>query len=191
MSFPRALSLCLLLLLPLLPALAAAETLSLPPADIALPDGLQNLDRNEAPDEATGKPGGIAVYTKQGDLPRSIFIFTYVPVATNGEPFDARDAAVKIGNPFDTSLKPTAAKPIEIDGAAGARYSGTLPNGLKVTSYAIEHGGYRLVVLLKGPPQQPYKALMEAVAKAVEGLQWKAAATATAPAATSAAAPAP
>ena len=185
MLIPRALSLCLLLL----PALASAETLSLPPADIALPDGLQNLDRNESPDEATGKPAGIAVYTKQGDLPRSIFIFTYTPTTANGDRFDARDAAVKIGNPFDTSLKPDAAKPIEIDGATGARYSGTLPNGLKVTSYAIEHNGYRLIVLLKGPPQQPYKALMDAVAKAIERLHWKAPAAEaptapTAPAAT-------
>ncbi|MFZ5636080.1 MAG: hypothetical protein ACOY82_05780 [Pseudomonadota bacterium] len=168
MHLPRMLLLCALSW----PVIGFAETLSLPPGAFELPDGLQTLDRSETPDESTGKPSGIAVFTREGDLPRAVFIVTYVPAASDEAPFDARDAAVKIGNPFDPSLGPDAAKFIVIDGAPAAAYAGTLPNGLEVKSYAVEHNGYRIVVLLKGPAQKPYRSLMSRFAQAFEGLRW-------------------
>lgn len=162
----------LLALVVAMPALASAETIAIPPGSFEAPAGLETLDRTEEVDPVTGKPNGILVFTKAGDLPRAIFIVTYT-VAADAPAFDARDAAVKIGNPFDPALTAKDAEPVAIGGASGATYRGTLANGLVVKSYAVEKNGYRIVVLLKAPPKNQYETLMDAFSKSFEAFSWK------------------
>ena len=152
-----------------------AETLTTKIGTLELPDGLVSLDRKEDVDASTGKPSGIFVYTKANDAPRAIFIVTYTFAKPDDKPFDARDAAVKIGNPFDTSLTAKDATNSAVGGVAAGRYEGTLPNGLRAISYAVENKGYRVVVLIKGPPKSPYEKLMKEFASAIEKMQWDAA----------------
>lgn len=137
------------------------------------PEGLQQLDRDDKPDAKTGKPGGMVVFSRANDLPRAVFIVTWMQLELDpAKPFDAQDAAVKIGNPFDRALTRDAAKPMLIGGVQGARYEGRLPNGLRAVSYAADQGGRRLIVLLKGPAASPYQELADAFAKGIEGFAW-------------------
>lgn len=163
----------LLALVIAMPALASAETIAIPPGSFEAPAGLETLDRTEEVDPVTGKPNGILVFTKAGDLPRAIFIVSYTVAAADAPAFDARDAAVKIGNPFDPALTAKEAEPVAIGGVAGATYRGTLANGLVVKSYAVEKNGYRIVVLLKAPPKKQYETLMDAFAKSFQAFSWK------------------
>ena len=151
---------------------ALAETVKTGVGDLAIPDGLAILSQDEKIDPSTGEPSGIIVFSKAGDLPRAVFIITYVHAASGGEPFDALDTAVKIGNPFDPSLSAKDAKPVKVGGVDGGRFEGRLANGLRAVSYAVENNSYRLIVLLKGPAQNPYKRLTDDFAKAVEGFVW-------------------
>lgn len=155
------------------PISASAEIIKTSIGDLDIPEGLQILDRDEKIDPVTGKAGGIIVFTKANDMPRAIFIFTYVYAESSKEPFDALDAAVKIGNPFDTSLTSKDAKSVKVGGIDGGRYEGTLPNGLRAVGYAVENNSYRVVVLLKGPAGNPYKTLTNGFAQAVEKFVWK------------------
>ncbi len=165
---------------------ALAETVKTGIGDLTIPDGLAILSQDQKLDPATEEPSGIIVFGKAGDLPRAVFIITYVHAAPGGEPFDALDTAVKIGNPFDPSLTAKDAKPVKVGGISGGRFDGQLPNGLRAVSYAVDNNSYRLIVLLKGPAQNPYKRLTDDFAKAVEGFVWQLPTT-TAPASPTAA----
>lgn len=56
--------------------------------------------------------------------------------------------------------------------ATKPRFDGRLPNGLRALSYAADRGGYRLIVLLKGPAAIPYQELTDAFAKGIEAFTW-------------------
>lgn len=152
---------------------AHAEGVKTPCGSFIAPDGLQVLDRDDKPDAKTGKPSGMVVFSRANDLPRAVFIVVCSYVEPDAaKPFDAQDAAVRMGNPFDRKLTRDAAKPQVVGGVDGARFEGTLPNGLRAISYTADRGGYRLVVLLKGPANSPYKELADQFAKGIEGFAW-------------------
>ncbi|MGM9483460.1 hypothetical protein ACS5PN_19840 [Roseateles sp. NT4] len=135
------------------------------------PDGVGEVNREEKPDKA-GKPTGMAVYSRTDD-PKAVFIVVWSYAEPDpAKPYDALDGAVKFGNPFDKKLTRDAAKPVPLGGVEGARYEGKLPNGLRSISYVAVNGGYRLIVLLKGPNDSPYKETMDAFSKGVEGFAW-------------------
>lgn len=146
------------------------------------PDGVSVVNREEKPDKA-GRPAGMAVYSRTDD-PKAVFIVVWSYAEPDpARPYDPLDGAVKFGNPFDKKLTRDAARPAAVGGVEGGRYEGQLPNGLRSISYVAVKGGYRLIVLLKAPPDSPYKELMDAFAKGVEGFAWAvpAAAAASAP----------
>jgi hypothetical protein len=153
-----------------LPLALQAETVSLPPGSFEAPDDVAVLDKQEANNEKTGKPEGLIVFGRKGDQPRAVFIVTWM--ADDGSTRDLLDAAVKIGNPFDPSLTAKDAEEVKFGGVAAGSWSGLLPNGLFARSYVVNHNGYRLVVLLKGPDQSPYKGLLKDFAKALEKFTW-------------------
>lgn len=135
------------------------------------PDGVTVVNREEKPDKA-GKPAGMAVYSRTDD-PKAVFIVVWNYAEPDpAKPYDPLDGAVKIGNPFDKSLTRDAAKPVLVGGVDGGRYEGKLPNGLRAVSYVAVRNGYRVVVLLKGPPNSPYKELTDQFAKGIEGFAW-------------------
>lgn len=135
------------------------------------PEGVSEVNREEKPDKA-GNPMGLAVYSRTDD-PKAIFIVVWNFAEPDpAKPYDALDGAVKIGNPFDKKLTRDAAKPASIGGVEGGRYEGKLPNGLRAVSYVAVKGGNRLIVLLKGPNDSPYKETMDAFAKGIEGFTW-------------------
>ncbi len=152
---------------------AQAESVKTPCGSFAAPDGLQVLDRDDKPDAKTGKPSGMVVFSRANDLPRAVFIVVCSYTEPDAaKPFDAQEAAVRMGNPFDRKLTRDAAKPQAVGGVDGARFEGTLPNGVRAISYTADRGGYRLVVLLKGPASSPYKELMNQFAQGIEGFSW-------------------
>lgn len=135
------------------------------------PDGVTVVNREEKPDKA-GKPAGMAVYSRTDD-PKAVFIVVWNYAQPDpARPYDPLDGAVKIGNPFDKTLTRDAAKPTLVGGVEGGRYEGKLPNGQRAVSYVAVKDGYRLVVLLKGPPGSPYKELTDQFAQGVEGFAW-------------------
>ncbi len=135
------------------------------------PDGVSEVNREEKLDKA-GRPTGMAVYSRTDD-PKAVFILVWSYAEPDpAKPYDALDGAVKIGNPFDKKLTRDAAKPVTVGGVDGGRYEGKLPNGLRSVSYVSVNSGYRLIVLLKGPNDSPYKETMDAFAKGVEGFTW-------------------
>jgi hypothetical protein len=136
------------------------------------PDGLAEVNREEKTDPKTGKPAGMVVLTRADD-PKAVFIIlcTYAE-PDPARPYDPLDGAVKIGNPFDKSLTRDAAKPVQVGGAEGGRYEGKLPNGLRAVSYVAMKDGYRIVVLLKGPPSSPYQETMQQIGKGIERFAW-------------------
>jgi hypothetical protein len=136
------------------------------------PEGVSVVNREEKPDKA-GKPAGLAVFSRTDD-PKAVFVVVWNYAEPDpAKPYDPLDGAVKIGNPFDKSLTRDAAKPALVGGVEGGRYEGKLPNGLRAVSYVAVKSGYRLVVLLKGPPGSPYKELTDAFARSVEGFAWQ------------------
>ncbi|MFG6430626.1 hypothetical protein [Roseateles sp. LYH14W] len=150
---------------------AHAAEVKLPFGSFVAPDGVTVVNREERPDKA-GKPAGMAVYSRTDD-PKAVFILVWSHAEPDpAKPYDALDGAVKFGNPFDKSLTRDAAKPVLVGGVDGARYEGALPNGLRSISYVVVNGGHRLIVLLKAPPGNPYKALTDQFAKSVEGFAW-------------------
>lgn len=152
---------------------AQAEVVKTAFGSFTAPDGLQVLDRDDKPDAKTGKPSGMLVFSRANDLPRAVFIVVCSYVEPDAaKPFDAQEGAVRMGNPFDRKLTRDAAKPLSVGGVDGARFEGTLPNGLRAVSYTADRGGYRLVVLLKGPANSPYKELIDQFAKGIEGFAW-------------------
>jgi len=54
----------------------------------------------------------------------------------------------------------------------GGRHEGKLPNGLRAISYVAVKNGYRLIALLKGPADSPYKELADQFARDIEGFVW-------------------
>ncbi|WP_457351785.1 hypothetical protein [Roseateles sp. P5_D6] len=135
------------------------------------PEGVSVVNREEKPDKA-GRPTGLAVYSRTDD-PRAVFIVLWNYAEPDpAKPYDPLDGAVKIGNPFDKKLTRDAAKPVLVGGVEGGRYEGKLPNDLRAVSYVAVKGGYRLIVLLKAPPESPYKELSDAFARGVEGFAW-------------------
>lgn len=152
---------------------AFADTLSTSIGRLVVPDGLQIVASDESPDPVSGKPGGLIVFTEATKLPRAEFVFTWDYIEPDTKPFDARSAAVKIGNPDNPALAAQDATSVKVGGIEGGRYAGILPNGLSVVSYVTVNGPYRLVVLLKGPAAEPYKALTKAFSRAVEAFVWK------------------
>lgn len=135
------------------------------------PDGVSVVNREEKPDKA-GKPTGMAVYSRTDD-PKAVFIVVWSHAEPDpAKPYDALDGAVKFGNPFDKKLTRDAARPALVGGVEGGRFEGKLPNGLRSVSYVAVNNGWRLIVLLKGPNDSPYKETMDAFAKGVEGFSW-------------------
>lgn len=160
------------------PAAHAAEV-KLPFGSFVAPDGVTVVNREEKPDKA-GKPAGMAVYSRTDD-PKAIFIVVWNYAEPDpAKPYDPLDGAVKIGNPFDKSLTRDAARPARVGGVEGGRYEGMLPNGQRSISYVVVNGGHRLVVLLKAPPNSPYKELTDRFVEGVEGFAWALPAQATA-----------
>lgn len=156
----------------LVSASASAETIKTAMGVFEVPDGLKILERDERPDKATGKPAGLIVFTRANDYPRAVFILTWTSVEPSDKNFDALDSAVKIGNPFNKNLTRNDATEVSIGGVVGGRFEGILPNGLRAVSYSVEHAGFRLIALLKGPTASPYRELTDSFAKSVEGLVW-------------------
>jgi hypothetical protein len=135
------------------------------------PDGISVVNREEKPDKA-GKPAGMAVYARTDD-PKAVFIVVWSYAEPDpANPYDALQGAVKFGNPFDKKLTREAARSVLIGGVEGGRYEGRLPNGLRAVSYVAVNKGRRLIALLKGPADSPYKELTDAFAKGVEGFSW-------------------
>ena len=135
------------------------------------PDGVTVVNREEKPDK-TGKPAGMAVYSRTDD-PKAVFIVVWSHAEPDpAKPYDPLDGAVKIGNPFDKKLTRDAARPVLVGGVEGGRYEGKLPNGLRAISYVAVKEGYRLIVLLKAPPDGPYRELSDAFARGVEEFAW-------------------
>jgi len=135
------------------------------------PDGVSMVNREEKPDK-TGRPAGMAVYSRTDD-PKAVFIVVWSHAEPDpAKPYDPLDGAVKIGNPFDRKLTRDAARPAMVGDVEGGRYEGRLPNGLRAVSYVAVKGGYRLIALLKGPADSPYKELTDAFAKGIEGFAW-------------------
>jgi len=152
------------------PAAHAAEV-KLAFGSFVAPEGVTVVNREEKADKA-GKPAGMAVYSRTDD-PKAVFIVVWNYAEPDpAKPYDPLDGAVKIGNPFDKTLTRDAAKPVLVGGVEGGRYDGKLPNGLRAVSYVAVKSGYRLVVLLKGPANSPYKELTDQFAKGVEGFAW-------------------
>lgn len=148
------------------------------------PDGVSVVNREEKVDPKTGKPFVIAVYSRTDD-PKAIFVVVSNYAEPDpARPYDPLDGAVKIGNPADKKLTRDAARPARVGGVEGGRYEGRLPNGQRAISYVAVKDGYRLVVLLKGPNDSPYKETMEAFAQGVEGFSWALPAPAAAASAT-------
>lgn len=172
MKSPSLLTLFALLCLPMM---AQAEKLSLAPGDLEASDELVVLDRKEELDEKSGKMEGIIVLSKKSDPGRAVFIISYLGEDPSKPVLDPLDGAVKIGNPFDSSLTSKDAKAVSIGGAPGGTWTGILPNGLTATSYVVSHSGYRLIVLLKGPDTKPYRKLIKEFSEALEKFVWKAA----------------
>ncbi len=138
----------------------------------AAPEGLAEVNREEKPDARTGKPVGMAVLMRKDD-PKAVFIVVWSYAEPDpAKPYDVLDGAVKIGNPFDKGLTRDAAKPVLVGGVEGGRFEGKLPNGQRAVSYVAVKSGYRIVVLLKGPPGSPYKETVDEIAKGVEGFAW-------------------
>ncbi|MFL6658523.1 MAG: hypothetical protein ACJ8GW_10655 [Massilia sp.] len=156
----------------LIPAIGFAETVTTTIGTLLVPDGLAVLDRDEKPDKA-GKPGGLIVFSKANDLPRAVYIVTWNYAEPDGKPFDAMDAVVKLGNPYDKTLGAKDAKAVKVGGVDGARYEGILPTGMRAISYVAANGPYRFIVLLKGPKQSPYKELTDEFDRAIEKFVWK------------------
>lgn len=169
-------------LLGLAPAAIRAETITTPIGSLVVPEGLQILERDEKPDPKTGKPGGLIVFSKAKDLPRAVFIVSWSYVEPSDKPFDALEATVKIGNPFNKSLTRQNATVAKLGSVEGGRYEGLLPNGLRAISYMAANGPLRLLVLLKGPATSPYKELANDFARGVEAFEWNMPDTGTAPA---------
>lgn len=135
------------------------------------PDGVTVVNREEKPDKA-GKPTGMVVYSRTDD-PKAVFIVVWSYAEPDpAKPYDALDGAVKFGNPFDRKLTRDAAQPVRVGGVEGGRYEGRLPNALRAVSYVAVNAGYRLIVLLKGPNDSPYRETIDAFAKGVEGFAW-------------------
>lgn len=135
------------------------------------PDGVTVVNREEKPDKA-GRPTGMAVFSRTDD-PKAVFIVVWSYAEPDpAKPYDPLDGAVKFGNPFDKKLTRDAARPVLLGGVEGGRYEGKLPNGLRSVSYVATHKGYRVIVLLKAPPDSPYKELTDAFVKGVEGFAW-------------------
>lgn len=135
------------------------------------PEGVSQVNREEKPDKA-GQLTGMAVYSRTDD-PKAVFIVVWSHVTPDpAKPYDLLDGAVKFGNPFDKKLTRDAAKPASVGGVDAGRYEGRLPNGLRSVSYVAVNNGYRLIVLLKGPDDSPYKETIDAFAKGVEGFAW-------------------
>ncbi|MDR7272471.1 hypothetical protein J2X20_005154 [Pelomonas saccharophila] len=167
-SLPSILALCIAL-----PGALPARAVEVKTAfgSFAAPDGVSAVNREEKPDKA-GKPTGMAVYSRTDD-PKAVFIVVWGHAEPDpAKPYDALDGAVKFGNPFDKKLTRDAARPVSLGGVEGGRYEGKLPNGLRSISYVAVNSGYRLIVLLKGPNDSPYRETMDAFAKGVEGFTW-------------------
>ncbi|MGQ3053538.1 MAG: hypothetical protein ACT6S0_17305 [Roseateles sp.] len=153
------------------PAAQAAEVKTAIGSFIA-PEGVSVVNREEKTDPKTGKPAGMAVYSRTDD-PKAVFIVVWSYAEPDpARPYDALDGAVKFGNPADKSLSRDAAKPVLVGGVAGGRYEGKLATGQRSVSYVALNNGYRLIVLLKAPSGSPYKALMDQFAQGVEGFAW-------------------
>ncbi|HEY8881593.1 MAG TPA: hypothetical protein VIN03_28765 [Roseateles sp.] len=167
-SLPSALALCAALL-GALPAGAAEVKTAF--GSFNAPEGVSVVNREEKPDKA-GKPTGMAIYSRTDD-PRAVFIVVWSYAEPDpAKPYDVLDGAVKFGNPFDKKLTRDAARPAMVGDVEGGRYEGRLPNGLRAVSYVAVKGGYRLIALLKGPADSPYKELTDAFAKGIEGFAW-------------------
>ncbi|MFG6462983.1 hypothetical protein ACG04Q_15525 [Roseateles sp. DXS20W] len=152
---------------------AHALDVKLPFGTLAAPDGVTAVNREEKPDKA-GKPAGMAIYSRTKD-PKAVFILVWNYAEPDpARPYDPLDGAVKIGNPFDKALTRDAAKPVQVGGVDGGRYDGLLPNGQRAVSYVAVKDGYRLVVLMKSPPDSPYQELTEQFSRSVEGFVWSA-----------------
>lgn len=165
--------LALLSLIAGLTGTAHATDVKTPYGTFVAPEGLAVLDRDDRPDAKTGKPSSMLVFSKANDLPRAVFIVVCSYVEPDpAKPFDPLDSAVKIGNPFDRGLTREAARPVSVGGVEGGRFEGKLPNGLRAVSYTVAKGNYRLIVLLKGPANSPYKELADEFAKGIEGFAW-------------------
>jgi hypothetical protein len=164
--------LALLSLLSCLSVAARAAEVATPFGNFDAPEGLVVLKRDETLDK-NGKPSCLLVFSKANDLPRAVYIVVCSHVEPDPtKPFDPLDGAVKFGNLFDRSLTRDAAKPVAVGGVPGGRFDGLLPHGLRTVSYAAAKGNYRLIVLLKGPANSPYKELTDEFAKGIEGFAW-------------------
>lgn len=136
------------------------------------PEGVAMVSRDEKVDPKTGKPFVLTVFSRAKD-PKAVFVVVANYAAPDpAKPYDPLDGAVKIGNPFDKKLTRDAATPVLVGGVEGGRYEGQLPDGVRAVSYVAVKDGYRIVVLLKSPPESPYKELTDAFAKSVEGFSW-------------------
>jgi len=153
--------------------LASAKPVVIAPGSLDVPDSLQVFDKDERPLEAGGVEGMVVFGPADAPL-GAVFIVMYAPVRADAPPGDNFNAAVGIGNPADSSLTARDAKAVDIGGVQGARYVGTLANGMAVRSYVAVNNGYRLTVLLKGPSRAPYRGLMDAFAASVEKFHWAA-----------------
>lgn len=151
--------------------LAHALDVKLPFGTLSAPDEVTAVNREEKTDKA-GKPTGMAVFSRAKD-PKAVFILVWNYAEPDpARPYDPLDGAVKIGNPFDKALTRDAARPAQVGGVDGGRYDGLLPNGQRAVSYVAVKDGYRLVVLMKSPPDGPYPALAEQFSKSVEAFSW-------------------
>lgn len=149
-----------------------AETLKTSIGSFEVPDGMTILDRDEKPNAKTGMPSGLIVMAHTSAAPRSIFIVTWEHVTPGEAAADLRLTAVKVGNPFNKALTGQDAAEASIGGAPGARYDGTLPNGLKVTSLVGLKQDIKLVMMSRGPASDGHARLSGAFAKGVEQFQW-------------------
>ncbi len=153
---------------------AAAQAVDVKTAygSFVAPDTVSVVNREEKIDPKTGKPAGMAVFSRNED-PKAVFIVVWNYAEPDpAKPYDPLDGAVKFGNPADKSLTRDAAKPVRVGGVDGGRYEGKLPGGTRAVSYVAVKNGYRLIALLKAPASSSYQDVMDQFGKGFEGFAW-------------------
>lgn len=156
----------LLLLLAALAAAPASAYGTLAGAFV-LPEGIAEYERTETPD-------GQGLYVFGPADARGVVLMLVVgPAGDPAEPFDAREAASMICNPYDPESPRDAIGEGAIGGVAAARAEDRLPDGQRSVALVLEHGGRRLVVLMKGPDTPPTDQAITGFEAALAGFSWR------------------
>jgi hypothetical protein len=158
-----------------------AMAYDLPMATLQIPEGMEVTGREDTRDFGTGKPG-MYVTIESPDEDGFLALIGFIYAEAGAPPMDAREEAVRTGNPFDDSLTADAATEQSIGGQPGAKFDGTmraLGVSHRMVGYAIDFHGCRMNVQLQGG--EANQDAIDRIAAAVESMQWKESAQCAAP----------